>query len=123
VEKRHALSQDETVIRCPGEAGCSDWIAAAEPKIDVCKLCVRCEGRGPLSVDDSTLEKEDAEYIADRIERLVQERRAGRRLSPAKLESDEWELLLIWDEAESQLQRLHEARIKALFEAVMSRSM
>lgn len=64
-------------------------------------------------------EEQFDEAITDEVQRLVQERRAGRLISPSELDPLNWELLLVWDEAEAIQGRAHQARVEALFHALL----
>jgi hypothetical protein len=92
-------------------------MAAAEPKDEACKLCTRCDGRAPLSVEGA--EAEEADALAAHVERLVQERDSGRRLSRSRLDPLEWEGILIWDMIVKAHERAHQARVAQLFEALL----
>jgi hypothetical protein len=94
-------------------------MAAAEPREEACKLCTRCDGRAPLSVDGA--EVEEAGALAAHIERLVQERDSGRRLSRSLLDPLEWEMIVVWDSLVKAYERAHQARVTQLFEALLTR--
>ncbi len=89
---------------CPGEAACKDFQRAAPPKINACRLC-------PLLPTKPVQIQSGFEDVVLRIERLWQERRAGRIISPTQLAPLEWEGLIIWDELEEQYRYAHEDRV------------
>jgi hypothetical protein len=86
-----------------------------EEKLHACTSC-------PLLPTKITRESADDEAIVDRIERLALERDGGKPLNFNTMSELEWELLLVLDQCEKNYRLLHEARIAALFEALLARS-
>lgn len=117
VQARH--QQSETNDRCPGETDCTRFQSAAgatrEEKLHACTSC-------PLLPTKITRESVDDEAIVDRVERLARERDSGKPLSFETMTELEWELLLVLDQCEANYRLAHEARVAALFEALMTRS-
>ncbi len=88
-------------MRCPGDA-CERYRSAAEPKIDACRSCVNCEGRGPIDKTEA-----DDERVADHIHRLVLEREACPQVFVDRNLVDwEVELLIVWARARGEYRRL-----------------
>jgi len=106
--------EDETGMRCPGDA-CPRYRSASEPKIDACKSCTTCEGRGPV-------EKREAgdDAVVDHIRRLALEREACPHLF-AKRGLVDWEveLLLVWRDARDQYELATNRKVGLLLEALI----
>jgi hypothetical protein len=118
VTTRHQQSQADEC--CPGEADCQRFQAAAgatpEEKQQACITC-------PLLPTKLTRTSANDEAILDRVDRLARERDSSMRPVPLdRITELEWELLLVRDECEDAYKRAHEARVAALFEALLVRS-
>jgi hypothetical protein len=107
----------ESGERCPGDA-CSRYKSAAEPKIDACKSCVVCEGRGPVA------EELDAEDVVEHIRWLALERDGCSHMFERRRLTDlEVELLLAWTEAREQYELLAKRKFVRLLETIESRGL
>ncbi len=80
--------------------------------------CARCRGNAPLA-DKPERDDEVAEIVAH-IERIASERDTCRSLDLSALDADEFELLLVWDEAVAAHERAHQVRITYLFDWLVS---
>ena len=115
MKARHQQSQEDE--RCPGEADCTRFQSAAgttrEERLHACTSC-------PLLPTKITRASEDDEAIVDRIERLARERDSGKPLRLDVVSELEWELLLVRDECVAGYRLAHEARIAAMYEALLA---
>ena len=57
--------------------------------------------------------------LLDRVDRLRQERNAGRQVYEL-LAPLEWEVMLIWDETVEQYKRGHEIRVEQMFQMMVA---
>jgi hypothetical protein len=84
-----------------------------EEKLHACTTC-------PLLPTKITRASRNDEALVDRVERIARERDSGRPLRLDLISELEWELLLVRDDCVDAYQRAHEARIAALYEALLA---
>lgn len=107
------------MYRCPGSGECDIWDATGgeyEEKKMVCLDCTRCKGKPPL-LNQSNSPEELQKRVVIRIEDLISMENAG-HLDKSQLDYFEWRLMEIWRNSEVQFERLHKAKITAMFEAM-----
>lgn len=123
--------------RCPGDgdesAGvepCRRWQSTAEPGVSVSwedrvkqlGTCDGCRGRGPLTDEEreSGAGSDDDRELLDHVERIIIERRAGRRVRPEHLSTLVWAALVEWERHDDAYARAHRARVKCMYEMTMA---
>jgi len=78
----------------------------------------KCDDDSGASVD-SEPESWSETQLLDRVDRLRQERNAGRAVYEL-LTPIEWEAMLIWDETIEDFKRGHQIRIEQMFQMMVS---
>lgn len=109
------------LYRCPGD-GCDLWEATAgdyEERKMVCLDCNKCKGKPPL-LNQSNSPEEIKKRVIFRIESLINQENAG-HLDKSYLEFWEWRLIEVWREKEIDYERIHKAKIAAIFEAMLNK--
>lgn len=93
-----------------------------EQRVEQLTGCTTCDGRGPAREEDlpAVAGEADQEMLA-RVEYLVAEQQAGRRFKLSELTGLEWELMVVWQRYDDAHRRLHQVRMKGLFEMMAAR--
>jgi hypothetical protein len=100
--------------RCPGEP-CPRYRSASEPKLDACRTCTICEGRGPTISGRS---RDDE--VVDHVQRLARERDTFPAMFAARrLKHCEFELLMVWDDARDMQELVHKRKLGVMFEMLL----
>lgn len=108
--------------RCPGES-CDLFAATAgtfEERAAVCLDCSKCN-KPPLLVDEKStdLSPDIVNRVVIRIEKLYTEQMIFNNLNFETIDYFEFELLKIWQAKVLEMERLHKAKITAIFEGMM----
>lgn len=91
----------------------------------VCLDCQRCRGKAPLQKNETSFElnKSQADRFVARIEKLRIEQVTFNNLNLENLSYLEYLLLQVWVEKEIEMERLHKAKISALFEVLIRKGL
>ena len=103
--------------RCPGPSSCSIYLGAAN---DPAEREAACAQQGDYCAKAFYAQASSDEVVA-RIERIVQERRAGFEWDDDPLSTLDRQLIVIWHECERTKERMFQSGLHELLEIMKAR--